>query len=46
MQARALIRGISMSPRKMRVVANLVRGKSVEDVTPAAILRARAAVTT
>ena len=30
MQARALVRGISMSPRKMRVVANLVRGKSVE----------------
>ena len=31
MEARALIRGISMSPRKMRVVANLVRGKAVED---------------
>ena len=31
MQARALVRGISMSPRKMRVVANLVRGKSVEE---------------
>jgi large subunit ribosomal protein L22 len=30
MQARAYVRGISMSPRKMRVVANLVRGKSVE----------------
>ena len=30
MQARALVRGITMSPRKMRVVANLVRGKSVE----------------
>jgi large subunit ribosomal protein L22 len=30
MQARALVRGISMSPRKMRVVANLVRNKSVE----------------
>ena len=30
MEARALIRGISMSPRKMRVVANLVRGKQVE----------------
>lgn len=30
MQARSLVRGISMSPRKMRVVANLVRGKSVE----------------
>jgi large subunit ribosomal protein L22 len=31
MEARALIRGISMSPRKMRVVANLVRGKAVEE---------------
>ena len=31
MQARALVRGISMSPRKMRVVANLVRGKGVEE---------------
>jgi len=30
MEARALIRGISMSPRKMRVVANLVRGERVE----------------
>ena len=30
MQARALVRGITMSPRKMRVVANLVRRKSVE----------------
>ena len=30
MQARALVRGISMSPRKMRVVAALVRGKTVE----------------
>ena len=30
MEARALVRGISMSPRKMRVVANLVRGKAVE----------------
>ena len=30
MQARALIRGITMSPRKMRVVANLVRGEKVE----------------
>jgi large subunit ribosomal protein L22 len=27
MQARAIVRGISMSPRKLRVVANLVRGK-------------------
>ena len=31
MEARALVRGISMSPRKMRVVANLVRGKAVEE---------------
>jgi large subunit ribosomal protein L22 len=31
MQARALVRGITMSPRKMRVVANLVRGKNVEE---------------
>ena len=31
MEARALVRGIPMSPRKMRVVANLVRGKAVED---------------
>ncbi len=30
MEARALIRGIPMSPRKMRVVANLVRGQQVE----------------
>ena len=31
MQARALIRGISMSPRKMRVIANIVRNKKVEE---------------
>ena len=31
MQARAYVRGLSMSPRKMRVVANLVRGKGVEE---------------
>src|SRR4029078_5404869 len=31
MQVRALVRGISMSPRKMRVVANLVRNRKVED---------------
>ncbi len=30
MQTRALIRTISMSPRKMRVVANIVRGRGVE----------------
>ena len=31
MQARAVVRNISMSPRKMRVVANLIRGKAVEE---------------
>jgi large subunit ribosomal protein L22 len=31
MQARSFVRGITMSPRKMRVVANLVRGKAVEE---------------
>ncbi len=31
MQARAVVKGISMSPRKMRVVAALVRGKNVEE---------------
>lgn len=31
MLARAIVRGITMSPRKMRVVANLVRNKSVEE---------------
>lgn len=31
MQVRAYVRGISMSPTKMRVVANLVRRKSVEE---------------
>ena len=31
MQAKAIVRTISMSPRKMRVVANIIRGKSVED---------------
>ena len=31
MQARALVRGITMSPRKMRVVAALVRNKKVEE---------------
>jgi large subunit ribosomal protein L22 len=31
MQARAMIRGIAMSPRKMRVVAALVRTKKVEE---------------
>jgi len=31
MQASSKVRGISMSPRKMRVVANLVRNKKVEE---------------
>ena len=31
MQARAYVRGLTISPRKMRVIANLVRGKKVED---------------
>ena len=31
MQVRSYVRGIQMSPRKMRVVANLVRNKRVED---------------
>ncbi len=29
MEAKAVVRGVRMSPRKMRVVANLVRGKQV-----------------
>jgi large subunit ribosomal protein L22 len=31
MEAKAHVRNISMSPRKMRVVANLVRGKNVDE---------------
>jgi large subunit ribosomal protein L22 len=31
MQASSKLRGITMSPRKMRVVANVVRGKTVEE---------------
>ena len=31
MQAKAYVRGLTISPRKMRVVANLVRGKKVEE---------------
>ena len=31
MQARAVVRQLNMSPRKMRAVANLVRGERVED---------------
>ena len=30
MEARAIVRDVRMSPRKMRVVANLVRGKRVD----------------
>ncbi len=31
MEARAVVRHIQMSPRKMRAVANLIRGERVED---------------
>ena len=31
MEARSVVRHIHMSPRKMRVVANMVRGERVED---------------
>ncbi len=31
MEARAVVRHVRMSPRKMRVIANLVRGKGVDD---------------
>jgi len=31
MQVRSFVRGLPMSPRKMRVVANLVRNKKVEE---------------
>ncbi len=31
MEAKAVVRGVRMSPRKMRVVANIVRGKKVGD---------------
>jgi len=31
MEAKAIIRQVRMSPRKMRIVANLVRGKRVDD---------------
>src|SRR5437870_5788302 len=31
MEARAVVRHVRMSPRKMRVIANLVRGKRVEE---------------
>jgi len=30
MKAKAIVRNISMSPRKMRVVANMIRGERVE----------------
>jgi large subunit ribosomal protein L22 len=31
MAARAVVRHVRMSPRKMRIVANMVRGKRVDD---------------
>jgi large subunit ribosomal protein L22 len=31
MEARAVVRYVRMSPRKVRIVANMVRGRSVED---------------
>ena len=31
MEARAVVRHVRMSPRKMRVVANLVRGKNINE---------------
>ncbi len=31
MEARALVRDVMMSPRKVRTVANMIRGKRVED---------------
>ena len=30
MEARSIVKGIPMSPRKMRAIANMVRGESVE----------------
>jgi len=31
MEARAIVRHVKMSPRKVRIVANMIRGKRVED---------------
>ena len=31
MEAKAVVRHVGMSPRKMRVIANMVRGKRVEE---------------
>ena len=31
MEARAVVRDVTMSPRKVRIVANMIRGKRVED---------------
>jgi large subunit ribosomal protein L22 len=31
MEARAVVRDVTMSPRKMRIVANMIRGKRVDD---------------
>jgi len=30
MEARAVVRSVTMSPRKMRIVANMIRGKDVD----------------
>jgi large subunit ribosomal protein L22 len=32
MEARAIVRHVKMSPRKVRIVANMIRGKRVEEV--------------
>ena len=32
MEARAIVRNVKMSPRKVRIVANMIRGKRVEEV--------------
>jgi large subunit ribosomal protein L22 len=31
MEARAIVRDVTMSPRKVRIVANMIRGKRVEE---------------
>ena len=31
MEARAVVRDVTMSPRKVRIVANMIRGKRVEE---------------
>jgi large subunit ribosomal protein L22 len=32
MEAKAIVRHVKMSPRKVRIVANMIRGKRVEEV--------------